>query len=184
MASGERLVNWLWYYPVADDSAEMHAIFTDVHGTTHPNTVSQGLVQPAVWAALKARFLPHMQAPLAEVVDQTPRPFVTKVCEAQCGRRASFWEGRVVLVGDALTALRSHLGMASEQAATHCVQMDRVWRGAMARGQRDREALLYGYRFLLLNRLTGFFGLEMVGALVWTCVVYLWMLLMVHFGFY
>lgn len=191
VAPGERLVNWLWYYPVADQSAEMRAIFTDVHGKVHANTVSQGLVPPALWAHMKARFLSQMRAPLAEVVDKTPRPFVTKVCEARGGHRhggggvgASFYDGRVVLVGDAFTALRSHLGMASEQAATHCLQMDRVWRGELGLAERDRLAALYGDKFLLLNRLTGFFGLEMAWALVRTFFVYVWMMLMVRVGLY
>lgn len=181
MKPGERLVNWLWYYPVPDNSPEMRAIFTDVHGKVHPNTVSQGLVQPELWADMKSRFLSQMLAPLAEVVDKTPRPFVTKVCEAQCSQ-ASFYDGRVVLVGDAFTALRSHLGMASEQAATHCVQMDEVWRGDVSHSQRDRGARLYAMKFLLLNRLVGFFGLEMMGAVIKTVAAYIWMMILLRLG--
>jgi 2-polyprenyl-6-methoxyphenol hydroxylase-like FAD-dependent oxidoreductase len=183
IAQGDRLVNWLWYYPVADDSAELRDILTDVHGKTHPNTVSQGLVQPVIWANMKSRFLAQMPAALAEVVDQTPRPFVTKVCEAQCSQ-SSFHEGRVVLVGDAFTALRSHLGMASEQAATHCAQMDRVWRGEISQAQRDHEARLYAARFLLLNRLVGVFGLEMVWAVVQTAIAYVWLMITVRMGWF
>lgn len=183
VAPGERLVNWLWYYPVADGSPELQAILTDVHGRTHPNTVSQGLVQPAIWAGMKSRFLSQMPPAMAEVVGQTPRPFVTRVCEAQCGR-SSFYEGRVLLVGDAFTALRSHLGMASEQAATHCAQMDRVWRGEISLAQRDREARLYAARFLLLNRLVGMFGLEMVWAFVQTAIAYVWLMITVRMGWY
>ena len=51
------------------------------------------------------------------------------------------------------------MGMASEQAARHCWQMDRVWRGEITQQQRDREATMYAQKFLLLNRCIGLFGL-------------------------
>lgn len=99
-----------------------------------------------------------MIAPLAEAVNKTPFPFVTKVAESQI-QQASHFDNRVVVVGDAFTALRSHMGMASEQAARHCWQMDRVWRGEITQEQRDREATMYAEKFLLINRLIGLIGL-------------------------
>ena len=173
---GKRLVNWVWYYIVPDGSAEMTSIFTDVHGDVHSNTVPQGLVNPKVWARQVARFLPQMIEPLAEIVTKTPRPFVTKVGEAQCST-ASFYDGRLVLVGDAFTGFRSHLGMASEQAARHVVQMDKVWRGQMTQQERDQEAILYARRFTLLNRMIGLTGLGLVWAVLKTAVAYIWLMI-------
>ena len=162
---GTRLLNWVWYFVVPDGSPEMASIFTDVNGTAHPNTVPQGLVNPKLWADQVARYQSQMIAPLAEVVSQTPRPFVTKVGEAQI-RQASFFDDRLVLVGDAFTAFRSHMGMASEQAARHCWQMDRVWRGEITQKQRDLEATIYAEKFILLNRLIGLGGLGQIVAVV------------------
>ena len=48
-----------------------------------------------------------------------------------------------MLVGDAFTAFRSHMGMASEQAARYCWQIDRVWREEITQKQRDLEATVY-----------------------------------------
>ncbi|RYP60587.1 hypothetical protein DL770_009963 [Monosporascus sp. CRB-9-2] len=79
---GKRLINWVWYYAVEEGCAEMTSIFTDVNGKRHPHTVPRGLVNPDVWAQQVARFLPQMIAPLAEVVTQTPKPFVTKIDRA------------------------------------------------------------------------------------------------------
>ncbi|KAF3484357.1 FAD binding domain containing protein [Arthroderma uncinatum] len=171
---GKRLINWVWYYVVPDGSQEMDSIFTDIHGKIHPNTVPQGLVNPDVWAAQVARYLPEMTAPLAEVVSNTPNPFVTKVGEAQCFT-PSFYDGRVVLVGDAFTGFRSHLGMASEQAARHVVQMDKVWRGEMTMEERDREAILYAKRFILLNRMVGWTGLGWLFAVLTAAASYAWL---------
>lgn len=179
MEPGKRLLNWVWYFVVPDGSPEMTSIFTDVNGTIHPNTVPRGLVDPKLWADQVSRYQSQMIAPLAEVVAKTPRPFVTKVGEAQV-RQASFFDDRLVLVGDAFTAFRSHMGLASEQAARHCWQMDRVWRGEITQKERDREATFYADKLILMNRLIGLGGLgQMVNV-----VKVLWglMLLFVKHG--
>lgn len=158
MEPGKRLLNWVWYFVVPDASSEMQAIFTDVDGKPHPYTVPHGKINPKIWAEQIARHRSRMIAPILEAVSLTPRPFVTKVGEAQI-RQASFFDDRLVVVGDAFTGLRSHMGMASEQAARHCWQMDRVWRGELTQTQRDREAGMYAEKFILINRLIGLTGL-------------------------
>lgn len=143
----------------------MAAIFTDINGRCHPNTVPQGLVNPRLWADQVARYQSQMIAPLAEVITKSSCPFVTKVGDAQA-RQASFFDDRLVLVGDAFTAFRSHMGMASEQAARHCWQLDRVWRGEITQEQRDQEATMYAEKFVLMNRLIGLGGLGHVTAVI------------------
>ena len=160
----------------------MTAIFTDVNGKLHPNTVPRGLVNPDVWTAQVARYLPEMTAPLAEVVSKTPKIFVTKVGEAQCST-PTFYDGRVVLVGDAFTGFRSHLGMASEQAARHCLQLDKVWRGEMTQKERDNEANFYAKRFILLNRMVGLTGLGLVVAVLKAIVAYTWLIIQYKVGY-
>ncbi|KEY75315.1 hypothetical protein S7711_11268 [Stachybotrys chartarum IBT 7711] len=89
---GERLVNWVWYFRVPDNSPE-----------------------------LKERYLPLMTKHLAEIVDETPLPLLSKVTDLDGTENpSSFFDGRLILIGDTHTAFRSHLGMASEQAARHC----------------------------------------------------------------
>ncbi|KAI1117990.1 FAD binding domain-containing protein [Nemania sp. NC0429] len=173
---GERLINWVWYYPVPEDSAEMAAMFTDTNGKLHPSTVPQGLVNPNVWAAQVARYIGNMTAPLGEVVSKTPAPFITKVSEAQCGA-ASFYGGRLVLVGDAFTGYRSHLGMASEQAARHCVALEKVLRGEMTQEQYHKEVVFYSQRFILLNRFIGLMGMGWIRALLSTMFAYAWLMI-------
>ncbi|QMW34533.1 hypothetical protein G4B84_009999, partial [Aspergillus flavus NRRL3357] len=156
---GRRLVNWVWYYPVPEGSVAMDTIFTDINGVLHNSTVPGDLLDPKVWSVQKRRYISDGTTPhLAEVVSQTRRPFVTKVGEVEASA-ASYFDGRLVLVGDAFATFRSHLGLASEQAARHCLQMDRVWSGEISQAARDREARLYAAKLLLLNRLMGFLGL-------------------------
>lgn len=168
---------------MAVDSAEMAAVFTDVNGVLHGNTVPQGQVKPELWARQVTRFLDHLTAPLAEVVSKTARPFVTKVGEAHCEVPPSFHDGRVVLVGDAYTGFRSHLGMASEQAARHCHQLEKVLRGEMTQHQYNDEAIFYAKRFILLNRIIGFIGMGWVWALFKTLTAYVWLVLTHRLGY-
>ncbi|KAH6617781.1 hypothetical protein B0J18DRAFT_261265 [Chaetomium sp. MPI-SDFR-AT-0129] len=187
---GNRLINWVWYFRVPENSPAMDAIFTDIHGKPHAHTVSQGLINPELWADQKARFLPLMNRHLAEIITKTARPFVSKVVDRDCtgavrnstaagngkdtdnDTRGSFFNGHLILVGDAYTAFRPHMGMASEQAGRHCWQMDAVWRGEMTLAQRDREAARYARRFVLLNRIIGLLGMGSWGELVVTVVVF------------
>jgi hypothetical protein len=155
---GKRLLNWVWYFVVPDGSPQMSEIFTDANGKAHPYTVPHGLINPKLWAAQIARYQDQMIPPIAEAVTKTSRPFVTKVGESQI-QQASHFDNRRIVVGDAFTGLRSHMGMASEQAARHCWQMDRVWREEITQEDRNREATRYAERFLLINRLIGLTGL-------------------------
>ncbi|KAI4256354.1 MAG: hypothetical protein LQ352_002119 [Teloschistes flavicans] len=163
MEQGQRRLNWVWYLVVPDGSPEMAAIFTDINGRLHPNTVPQGLIDPKLWIDQVARCESQMIAFLAEVVIKSLYPFVTKVGDAQAWQ-ASFFDNRLVLIGGAFTAFRSHRGMASEQAARNCWQLDRFWRGEITQQQRDHEATMYAEQFVLINRLIGLGGLGHVIA--------------------
>jgi hypothetical protein len=159
----------------------MAAIFTDINGKLHSNTVPQGLVNPKVWGAQVARYLPQMTAPLADVISNTPNPFITKVGEAQC-RAASFYDGHLMLIGDAFTGYRSHLGMASEQAARHCLAVEKVMSGHLSPEQYHREAVFYADRFILLNRCIGLSGMGWLSSLVWTALSYAWLMVSYRTG--
>jgi 2-polyprenyl-6-methoxyphenol hydroxylase-like FAD-dependent oxidoreductase len=173
---GQRLLNWVWYYKVADGSTELEAIFTDKNGKIRPNTVPVGLVDPDLWASQKARYVDKMTGPLAEIVSRTPQPFVTKVREAEC-EASSFYDGHVVLVGDAFAAFRSHMGLASEQAARHCIQMGMLWKGEISQRERDQMATDYAKKYLLLNKIIGLGGLGMVLQVLKLASAYMWLLI-------
>ncbi|KAI0195005.1 FAD binding domain-containing protein [Astrocystis sublimbata] len=157
------------------------AIFTDVNGKLHPNTVPRGLVNPNVWVAQTARYLPQMTAPLADVISKTPKPFITKVGEAQC-RAGSFYDGHLMLIGDAFTGFRSHLGMASEQAARHCLAVEKVMNGHLSHEQYHQENVFYADRFILLNRCIGLFGMGWLSSLAWTILSYVWLMASYQLG--
>ena len=63
-------------------------------------------------------------------------------------------------------AFRPHMGMASTQAARHCLQMVRVWWQEITQKQRDLEATDYAEKFIPMNRLIGLGGLGQIVAVV------------------
>lgn len=172
---GKRLINWVWYYRVPADSPEMDIIFTDVNGKLHTNTVPHGLLNLDVWNSVLQRHRSTMAPPLAEIVSKTPCPFASKVVEAQCDiNTTTFFDDRLVLVGDAFTSFRSHLGLATEQAARHTLQMEKVLRGEMTMKQRNDEASYYARRLIFLNRCIGLFGMNWVFSLTRAMMGYAW----------
>ncbi|KAL2164674.1 hypothetical protein VTH06DRAFT_3891 [Thermothelomyces fergusii] len=101
--------------------------------------------------------------------------FVTRINDA-LSDQAAFFDGHVVLVGDALAGFRPHFAVAAEQAARHCLALARAWeqrRGGPGPVQQwAAEAVAYGRRTWLLSRLLGHFGLGRWSELGWTLVLY------------
>lgn len=154
---GERLLNWIWYYNVAEGSSEMKEIFTDVTGQYHHNTVPRGLVRQEVWERCRAELLPRISPPFQELLQKISNPFVTKVHDVQC-ESANFINGKVVLVGDAFTTLRPHSGAATEQAAFHSNTLEAVYRGEKTPKEWDQEVRRYAERIILINKIIAELG--------------------------
>ncbi|KAI0889179.1 FAD binding domain protein [Annulohypoxylon maeteangense] len=154
---GERLLNWVWYYNVAENSPEMKEIFTDTSNQEHHNTVPRGLVRQEVWERCRAELLPRISAPFQELLQKTSSPFVTKIRDVIC-TSASFYDGKVVLVGDAFTTLRPHLGAATEQASLHSNTLESVYRGEKTPEAWSLEVRRFAQRIVLINKIIAELG--------------------------
>ncbi|KAK0708927.1 hypothetical protein B0T21DRAFT_387625 [Apiosordaria backusii] len=152
---GTRLINWVWYCNLPETpETNLEELLTDSNGHVHTNTVPSGLVRPEVWKAHLAEMLPLIPAPFAELFAKTENPFVTKVNDALCSK-ATFLDGRVLLVGDALSTFRPHFAVATEQAARHCLGLGRVWKGEMTLELWEKEAVHYAIKMWLGSRVIG-----------------------------
>ncbi|KAI0002850.1 FAD binding domain protein [Xylariaceae sp. FL0662B] len=152
---GERLINFVWYYNIADSSAEMNDVFTDIHGKYHQKTVPRGLLRPEVWDRVRSTV--QVADPFAEVLAKVQSPFVTKINDA-ISEASSFYDGQVIVVGDAFASFRPHAAAATEQAAFHSHSLEQVYRGEKTPAAWEREARLYARHMALQNRLIGDFG--------------------------
>lgn len=181
MEPGKRLLNWVWYYNVVDGSPEMDEIFTDVNGYCHRSTVPRGLIRSSTWDRVRASILPQMASPFAELLEKTHAPFVTKINDVLC-TAPSFYEGHVVLVGDALTTFRPHVGLATEQAAFHSLALDEVHHGKIMHDTWTRKTRIYAQSMWLLNRLVGVFGQGSIFAFLKAAAMYLIFIVKIKLG--
>jgi hypothetical protein len=171
MQTGERLFNWLYYYNVSESSPQMTEIFTDKDGQIHQNSVSRGSVNYDVWK--KVRDSLQICDAFRELVEKTPNPFITKVIDVSCDT-ATFFGGKVVLVGDAFTTLGPNLAAAADQAAFHSNSLVEVYRGEKTQASWDLEVRLYAQRLILLSNVVAELGRGTIFSLFRKVLAYLW----------
>ena len=92
--------------------------------------------------------------PFAELVSKTTDPFISSVSDT-ITPRASFFDGKLLLVGDALTLFRPHVALSANQAAVDCLQLEKMLEGKISTKEWERKALQYGARTRLLSVMTG-----------------------------
>ncbi|KAK4200773.1 zeaxanthin epoxidase, chloroplastic [Triangularia verruculosa] len=182
--TARRLINFVWYYNVAPGSTTMIEVFTDSTGHQHQNTVPSGLVKPEVWTKVKKTMLDRMAEPFVELIGtcDISRVFVTKVNDVVCSDSASFYNGKVLLVGDALVAFRPHFAVATEQAAGHSLGLTKVWEGEKSLHEWKKEVTAYGKRTWLASRVLGEFGQGTWFSFLRTVFAYLVLLIQLKLG--
>ena len=135
-------MNYVWYCNYAEDSSDFEDLMTDVNGHRHRNTLPIGGVRDEIWFKQKALAREILAPPFAELVNKTSQPFVATISET-ISPRASFLDGKVLLVGDALASFRPHAALSTNQAALNALLLGKVMKGDMALGEWERAVLKY-----------------------------------------
>ncbi|KAI1778650.1 hypothetical protein F4818DRAFT_456408 [Hypoxylon cercidicola] len=145
---GERLLNFLWY--TNEGHASLDEIMVDaIDGHRHRYTVPAGRVRPEVWSQRVER-AKRLGLPPAwlEVIAIIRQPFVQVI--SQChSPRATFEDGKVLLVGDALSLLCPHTGLSGSQAAFHSMKVADYISGKMSAHEWERTVVGYSYMYWL-----------------------------------
>jgi 2-polyprenyl-6-methoxyphenol hydroxylase-like FAD-dependent oxidoreductase len=103
---GHRWLNLIWYVP-ADERAELSALLTDIHGTTHSGSIPPPLIRPDVVAVMRTHAEDILSPQFRALVTLAPQPFLQPIYDFESERMAS---GRVALIGDAAFVARPHVG--------------------------------------------------------------------------
>lgn len=161
MEKGRRLLNWIWYQLIPEDSPLLRCTMTDSSGHTHHNTLPFGKMDPRVWADQMAHGRTKVTPAFLELVEATDRPFISLVRESYAPK-AAFYDGRLLLVGEAVCLHRPNSGMNMNQAAIHCLLLRQVLEGTVTLTQWESTVMDTGQRLRLLSTLmqTGFWGVE------------------------
>ncbi|RCI07622.1 hypothetical protein L249_1676 [Ophiocordyceps polyrhachis-furcata BCC 54312] len=139
---GQRLLNFVWYTNESHSSLE--DILKDaVDGHRHHYFVPAGRVCKNVWEERVGRaYAVPFPAPFLEVMTKIRRPFVQVITDF-CSPRASFEQGRLLLVGDALSLFRPHTAFSGTQAAFHALMVEKYVSGTVRPAEWEEKVLRY-----------------------------------------
>ena len=140
LAAGSRLVNYVWYCNYAAGSAEHRELMTDVEGHRHHTTLPAGTMRPHIWEQQKDYARKILPPQFAELVAKTARPFVQGITDVLAPRN-SFFDGKVLLVGDAVAGLRPHTAASTSQAAFDALMLEELVGGRMGNAEWQERTM-------------------------------------------
>ncbi len=142
LEAGERMVNWVWYCNYAPDSDEYRDLMTDRNGHTHHFTLPVGLMKPEILQAQHRLAEETLPPQFAEIVCREEKPFVQAITDV-ISPRNSFFDGKVLLIGDAVAGFRPHTAASTSQAAFDALKLEELMRGEIDRDRWERETTEY-----------------------------------------
>jgi 2-polyprenyl-6-methoxyphenol hydroxylase-like FAD-dependent oxidoreductase len=134
---GERLINWVWYCTCVSPGPQWDELFTDVDGNKHHYTLPVGKMRPEVWSAQKKLAENVLPPQFAELVNKTEHPFIQAITDVLSTRNC-FFDGKCLLVGDALAGFRPHTAASTSQAAYNAMVLHDI----MEASEKEREKML------------------------------------------
>ncbi|KAJ8061402.1 hypothetical protein OCU04_010458 [Sclerotinia nivalis] len=151
---GERHVNLVWYDTCQMDSPEYLSMMTDIDGIRHQRTVPFGKVRPEVWAQKQAYGNENFPAPIRELVIKINVPFVTGIYDC-ISPRASHFDGKLFLVGDAFALFRPHAAQSTNQCALHCLLLSKFISGEITLEAYEEKVASFANTTLHWSRAIG-----------------------------
>jgi 2-polyprenyl-6-methoxyphenol hydroxylase-like FAD-dependent oxidoreductase len=136
---GEKLVNMVWYTNVEDPKD----ILTDSSGVQHKYSLGVGIIRPEIKEYARNLAKETLPPPLAELFNQIENPFIQAITD-NFSTKASFMDGKVVLVGDALFGLRPHSSVGAQQAALHALLLKDVFEGKSTLEDWEKKVMEIG----------------------------------------
>ena len=162
---GQRALNYAWFYSMPESSPEYAAALTDIDGRRHRNTLPIGKMSPSVWGRQQEIAKRVLFAPHAELVRKTRQPFISSIRDCDVSK-AAFFDGKLLLVGDAFTLFRPHFGASTNQGAMHALLLEKVLRGEINIQEWEQEVIEYArWMQALTNAVGGFFLYSWLGWL-------------------
>lgn len=117
---------------------------TDSEGNTHRHTLPIGKMQSKVWANQRAAARSLLPAQLCDLIDQTTQPFISSISDIDISR-PSFYDGKLLFVGDALVQFRPHVACSTNQAAVDALLVEKLLKGEIDLSTWERQVLDYAY---------------------------------------
>lgn len=139
---GERLINWVWYCNYPQDSTEYKELMTDSDGKTHHVTLPIGKMRKEVLEQQRQYAKEALPPQFAEIVCDTKQPFVQAITDV-ISPRNSFFDGKLLLIGDAVAGFRPHTAASTSQAAFDAQKLHELMNGEIGLGQWEEETMKF-----------------------------------------
>ena len=99
-------------------------------GHHHPFTLPIRRIQPRLVEQQKKHAVKVLSPQFAEPAQATETPFVQAITDVH-SPRAKFMDGKLLLVGDAVSSFRPHTTASTDQAVYHALSLEKVFGGEM-----------------------------------------------------
>jgi len=130
----------------------------DTSGRLRNGTVPKGYLSISAWEKRLSAAKPVLPDSWFDIVSQSQSPFVTAITSSE-GIKASFFDGKLLLAGDAFAQMRPHLGLSCNQAALQALQLAKVLQGSITMEQWEKEVVEWSREFSVRSAAMGQFGL-------------------------
>lgn len=114
---GRRRINWVWYENIPDRQ-ELREVLTDREGAVHRATLPRGMTPESTLARIRRLATEDLCGPFTEVVHATTEPFMQIIADLLIPRLVF---GQVVLIGDAASLIRPHIGSGTAKAVDDAI---------------------------------------------------------------
>lgn len=141
---GKRLLTYVWYTNIAEGSQELAEAMTDSSGRKHRHTLPIGKMQKGVWEKQRALASQILPAPFAEFIAKTTQPFVSSIVDIGVSK-PSFFDGKLLIVGDALVPFRPHVACSTNQAALDALLIGKMLSGGISLAEWESQVADYAH---------------------------------------
>lgn len=139
---GARLMNWVWYCKYPEYSPEYKDLMTDIDGRAHHFSMPVGKIKPQLQEKIKQTATKDLPGPFAELVRNTKQPFVQCITDA-ISSRISFFDNKLLLMGDAIAGFRPHTAASTSQAAYDALLLEQMMRREITEEEMLKEMMDY-----------------------------------------
>ncbi len=131
---GERLINWVWYCNYPQGSTEYKELMTDSDGKIHHITLPIGKLRNEILNGQRQYAKSALPPQFAEIVCETKQPFIQAITDVVSPKN-SFFDGKLLLIGDAVAGFRPHTAASTSQAAFDAQKLHELMNGEIGLAQ-------------------------------------------------
>ena len=139
---GQRLLNYVWYFNLPEGSPELEALMQDTEGKSHRVTLPRGKMRPEILEQGRKTAKQTLPPQLAEAICATKQPFIQAITDVMTTQN-TFFNGKVLLVGDAVSGFRPHAGLGTNQAAFDALKLEQLVTGEMSLTEWEQATMGY-----------------------------------------